>query len=136
MTTNTSKHSVESDSAGRGLLRNRRFSHAEVTSDDAEGNSHSVLSFPIFTKCDKCSGTSTQWTGQLDQQIDVGQLTSSLDEPLHLQILTSLAGNLAKTPAATTPPPNGDVEEGPIQTLLRGLPELPVNGYEADEWVS
>jgi phosphatidylinositol 4-kinase len=71
-------------------------------------------------------------------------LLLSLDEPLHLQILTSLATNLAQTSsAAASNKETPSQDEGVIDVLLRGLPSTDdaPNGYvtdegdEAEEWV-
>lgn len=74
----------------------------------------------------------------------------SLDEPLHLLILTSLASNLAQIPVADQREPTGqtDSSDGPqtagdhAHILLDGLPALSktsseTEGEEDDEdWVS
>ncbi|ORY33464.1 hypothetical protein BCR39DRAFT_520273 [Naematelia encephala] len=67
-----------------------------------------------------------------------------LDEPLHLQILTSLASSLAKTPLEkASGAPDAGGEDHHVNVLLEGLPITPVggqlgcgnqNGDEHDEW--
>lgn len=77
----------------------------------------------------------------------------SLDEPLHLHILTSLASNLAKSPPTskvTAGPPEGagtsNSSESDIHIISKGLPSnlssaqngfIAIGGDEEDEgWVS
>ncbi|RXK35906.1 phosphatidylinositol 4-kinase [Tremella mesenterica] len=53
----------------------------------------------------------------------------SLDEPLHLHILTSLASNLAKYPTSTS-----DNSQESISILLKGLPQSPTIQQVEEEW--
>ena len=58
-----------------------------------------------------------------------GQADDSLDEPLHLEILTSLASSLARHPAVSV-----EQDAADLRTIVDGLPEATV--ASEDTWVS
>lgn len=54
---------------------------------------------------------------------------SSLDEPLHLEILTSLASSLARHPSVVV-----EQDAADLKTIIDGLPDAA--GESEDTWVS
>jgi len=70
----------------------------------------------------------TRWIGGLFQGREPDD---SLDEPLHLQILTSLASNLANHPTST------QQDQNDLETIVKGLPSSGNNSIfdGAEEWV-